>query len=93
MIKHFKHKGLKQFFMNDDKRLLRKPMLPRISRILDRLDASEAASDMDIPGWKLHPLKGERKGTWSVWVTGNWRITFKFDTENHAIDVDLEDYH
>lgn len=93
MIKTFKHKGLKQFFIKDDKSLLNKQMLPRIIKMLDRLDASEEPKDMNVPGWGLHPLKGNRKGTWSVTVTGNWRITFSFDEENDVVDVDLEDYH
>ncbi len=92
MVKNFKHKGLKQFFIKDDKRLLNKQMLPRIKRILDRLDLVELVEDMDIPGWHFHQLKGKSKGTYSVRVTGNWRLTFRFE-KNNAIDIDLEDYH
>ena len=60
--------------------------------MLDRLDASTKPDDMDIPGFKYHPLSRDRKGEFSVTVTGNWRITFKFDGEN-ATDVNFEDYH
>lgn len=60
--------------------------------MLDRLDASTKPEDMNLPGYKFHSLSGTRKGEFSVTVTGNWRITFKFDGEN-AIDVNYEDYH
>jgi len=59
---------------------------------LDRLDASVTPQDMNLPGYKLHELKGKEKGTWSVWVSGNWRITFQFEG-NDAINVNYEDYH
>jgi proteic killer suppression protein len=60
--------------------------------ILGRLDASTAPGDMDLPGLALHPLKGARKGDWSVRVSGNWRVTFRFEGEDAAA-VDYEDYH
>ena len=63
-----------------------------IERMLDRLDAVVVPEDMDLPGFKFHELKGKRKGIYAVSVSGNWRITFKFDGEG-AFDVDLEDYH
>ena len=64
----------------------------RIERMLDRLDASIRPGDMNVPGWQLHPLHGDRKGRWAVSVSGNLRLTFGFDGEN-AVDIDLEDYH
>lgn len=64
----------------------------RIRLILGRLQASTSPRDMDLPGLRLHPLRGKRKGTWAVSVSGNWRITFVFDGVD-AIDVDYEDYH
>ena len=64
----------------------------RIERMLDRLDAATHPQDMNIPGFAWHPLKGNRKGTYAVSVSGNWRLTFSFDGE-HAVNVDLEDYH
>ena len=64
----------------------------RIERILDRLDANVAASDMDLPGYCFHPLKGARSGEYAVSVSGNWRLTFRFNGKD-AVDVHLEDYH
>jgi proteic killer suppression protein len=67
-------------------------MRDRVERILLILDHAETVNDMDIPGYRLHPLTGDRKGAWSIRVTGNWRITFRFEAGN-VFDVDLEDYH
>lgn len=92
MIRTFKHKGLERFFKKGDHRGIIAKTEARIERMLDRLDTVVRPDDMDIPGYKFHPLAGERKGTYSVTVTGNWRITFRFDGED-AIDVNLEDYH
>jgi proteic killer suppression protein len=64
----------------------------KIERILDRLDASISPSDMNLPGYRLHELKGREAGTWSVTVNANWRITFEFEGHN-AILVDYKDYH
>ena len=60
--------------------------------MLDRLDAAVRPEDMNVPGWRFHPLRGARKGWWAVTVSGNLRLTFSFDGED-AIDIDLEDYH
>ncbi len=92
MIKSFKHKGLEQYFTKDMKKLLHARDLSKIERILDRLDAATIVKDMDIPGWKLHELKGNRSGEWSVTVRANWRITFLFQ-DGDVYDVNLEDYH
>ena len=92
MIKTFKHKGLERFFTKSDYRGVPAQFAARLERMLDRLDASLKAGDMDLPGYKLHPLKGDRAGMFAVSVSGNWRITFRFDGED-AIDVNLEDYH
>lgn len=92
MIKNFKHKGLEQFFTKDIRRLLDIKDLPRITRILDRLDAAVLVEDMNIPSWDFHELKGDRKGVWSVAVRKNWKITFRFEDGN-AYDVNFEDYH
>ena len=92
MIKNFKHKGLEQFFTKNSRKLLDTKDLPRITRILDRLDTVIVAKDMDIPGWDFHELKGNRKGVWSVAVRKNWKITFRFEN-GEAYDVNLEDYH
>lgn len=92
MIKNFKHKGLEQFFTKDIRRLLDIKDLPRITRILDRLDTAVLVNDMNIPGWDLHELKGDRKGIWSVAVRKNWKISFRFENGN-AYEVNFEDYH
>ena len=92
MIKSFKHKGLKNFFYNNDQSRINPQHASKIARILDRLDASVRPHDMNLPGYKLHELTGKEKGTWSVWVSGNWRDTFQFDG-NDAILVDYRDYH
>ena len=92
MIKSFKHKGLEKFFYSDNRSGISAKHIPKLGRILDRLDASVRPQDMNLPGYKLHELKGKEKSTWSVWVNGNWRVTFKFD-RNDAILVDYRDYH
>lgn len=92
MIQNFKHKGLGLFFTASDYRGIPAQYASKIDRILDRLDAATKAEDMHLTGFKFHGLSGDRKGTFAVSVTGNWRITFKFDGDN-AIDVELEDYH
>jgi proteic killer suppression protein len=92
MIVSFQHKGLESFFTRGSYRAIPAQYSSRIERMLDRLDASVVPEDMDLPGFKFHELKGKRKGIYAVSVSGNWRITFKFDGEG-AFDVDLEDYH
>jgi proteic killer suppression protein len=92
MIKSFKHRGLEKYFYNGDKSRINPEHIARITRILDRLDASEKLQDMNLPAYKLRKLSGKAKDTWSVWVSGNWRVTFKFD-KNYAVDVDYRDYH
>jgi proteic killer suppression protein len=92
MIQSFKHKGLERYFTAGDKRAIPAQSAARIERMLDRLDASIQAEDMDLPGYKFHPLKGDRAGEYSVTVTGNVRITYRFEGQ-HAVSVHLEDYH
>ena len=92
MIRNFKHRGLERFYTKGDHRGISAKSEVRIERLLDRLDGVVKADDMNLPGFKFHRLTGNRKDTYSVSVTGNWRITFRFDGED-AIDVDLEDYH
>ena len=87
MIRSFKHKGLEKFFHNDDGSRINPNHVSKLARILDRLDASLGPQDMNLPGYKLHALSGKDKGTWSVWVTGNWRVTFQFDGPD-AVSVD-----
>ncbi len=92
MIKSFKHKGLQKFVEDGSHKGIQPEHIAKLTRILDRLDASIEPQDMRLPGFKLHKLSGKEKGTWSVWVSGNWRVTFKFEDEN-AIMVDYLDYH
>jgi proteic killer suppression protein len=92
MIESFKHKGLALFFSHGDKRAMPAQSAVRIERMLDRLDASIQADDMDLPGYKFHALKGDRTGEYAVTVTGNVRMTYRFDGQ-HATAVNLEDYH
>ena len=92
MIKSFKNKGLEEFYSTGNIKGIIPSHASRIARILDRLDASISPSDMNLPGYKLHKLKGKYKGYFSVWVSGNWRIIFQFEGEN-AILVDYLDYH
>jgi proteic killer suppression protein len=92
MIKSFKHLGLKRFFSDGNPQRLPRDMLERISLILARLNTAKTIEAMDIHSYNLHELKGNRKGTWSVTVRANWRITFQFENGD-AIDVNFEDYH
>lgn len=92
MIRSFAHKGLERFFAKSERRGIDAKHAERVRRLLDRLDAVAKADDMNIPGNRFHALKGDRKGTYAVSVSGNWRITFKFDNGD-AINVNLEDYH
>jgi proteic killer suppression protein len=89
MIKTFRHKGLKQLFEAGKSRALAQDLAKRARIILDYLDAAVTVYDMSLPGLHLHELKGDRKGTWSVRVSGNWRITFNF-RGGDAYGVDLE---
>ena len=91
MITSFRHKGLALFFKKESYKGIPAQYGARIERTLDRLDASKQADDMNLPGYKFHALRGERKAEFAVSVTGNWRVTFEFDGEN-AINVNLEDY-
>ncbi len=92
MIGRFKHRGLKRYFEENDTRKLPPDLVRRIRAILARLAAAEHIEDMDVREYKLHELKGDRRGVWSVTVRANWRITFRFE-DGYALDVNLEDYH
>ena len=92
MIKSWRHKGLKLFFETGSKAGINPQHAAKLARQLDRLDAAVSAQDMNLPGWKLHPLKGKEQNLWSIWANGNWRVTFAFEGE-HVILVDYQDYH
>ena len=92
MIKSFKHKGLKRFFETGSTAGVKANHAKRLRMQLAALDTAQVIGDMDLPGFNLHPLKGNRAGQWSISVSGNWRITFEFDNGNAHI-VKYEDYH
>jgi proteic killer suppression protein len=92
MIISFRHKGLKLVYEKGDRRRIASEQADKIERILARLDEATEPRNMDLPGFRLHPLKGDLAGYWSVSVSGNWRIVFRFDGAS-VCDVDLVDYH
>jgi proteic killer suppression protein len=92
MIRSFKHRGLKRLYERGDRSGIRPDLLDTVERILTILDAATAPQALDLPRYRLHPLKGELKGLWSVTVKTNWRIIFRFE-EGDALDVELIDYH
>lgn len=92
MIKSFRHKGLEEFFRTGNKKGIKPEHAPKLGRILDKLDISKTPLDMNLPGYSLHELKGAEKGTWSIYVNGNWRVTFRFENGDAHI-VDYRDYH
>lgn len=93
MISTIRHKGLKRLYDSGDGRELRQDQVKRIRRVLAILDSASRIEDVDqLPGMRLHPLKGDLAGFWSVSVSGNWRVIFRFE-EGEARDVDLVDYH
>ncbi len=92
MIRSFKHKGLERFFLKGTKSGIQVKHADRLRLILGQLNAAVDPKDMDLPGLKLHELKGRRRGDWSIWVSGNWRVTFRF-VGRDAEAVDYEDYH
>ena len=92
MIKSFRHKGIEKFFLKSDSRGINPRHAPRLRRMLDLIDQATSVEQLNIPGMYLHPLKGARKGAWAMSVSGNWRLTFRFEGED-TIDLDLEDYH
>jgi toxin HigB-1 len=92
MIVSFRHKGLQLLLEKGDRRRVLPIHVAKIERILARLDEAYAVGHMDLPGFRLHPLKGNLAGYWAVTVAGNWRIIFRFE-RGDASDVDLIDYH
>lgn len=92
MIKSFTHKGLRGFWETGSKAGIQKPHADRLRLILQRLDAANEIQDADFHGARLHPLKGNKKGLWSITVNGNWRITFRFENGDAHV-VDYLDYH
>ena len=91
-ILKFRHKGLERFFIHGTTAGIKAKHAERLRLILGRLNVAVEPRDMALPGLELHPLKGDRKGSWAVSVSGNWRVTFKFSGSD-VKDVDYEDYH
>jgi proteic killer suppression protein len=92
MIKSFKHKGLQRFFTIGSTAGINPQHAPRLEERLQALHTATVIDDMDLPGWRLHALKGDKSGLWAVNVSGNWRVVFEFK-DGHAYVVNYEDYH
>lgn len=92
MIVSFRHKGLEDFYNTGSLRGIQPAHAKKLQRILTVLNATKAAEDVNIPAFRLHALKGSLEGFWSVWVNGNWRITFRFTSTDIEL-VDYQDYH
>jgi proteic killer suppression protein len=92
VITSFRHRGLKSFYGTGDGSKINADLRDKIQRVLSILDASATVHGVDLPGYRLHPLKGDLKGFWSVTISGNWRIIFRFQ-DGDASELDLIDYH
>jgi proteic killer suppression protein len=88
MITSFRHKGLETFYLNGSTRGIQPAHAAELARILAALDAATEPGELSLPAFKLHPLKGRLKAYWAIWVSGNWRVTFRF----RGADVELIDY-
>ena len=92
MIENFKHKALKRLFEDGETKGIRADLLEKVENIFAVLNRAAGPNDMDLPGFRLHPLKGDRKGFYGITVRANWLVIFRFE-EGHACDVELIDYH
>lgn len=92
VIVSFRHKGLERLYLQGSKRGVQAGHVPKLLRILSVLDVAQAPEDLAIPAFRTHPLKGELVGHWSIWVSGNWRVTFRFVDSDVEL-VDYQDYH
>ena len=92
MIRNFRSRALKRFMERGEEQRIRAEHREAVRDILARLNASATPGDMDLPGFRLHPLKGDYAGFWAVTVRANWRVIFRFDN-GYAVDVDYLDYH
>ena len=94
MIRSFKSKALKRFWEDGDRSGFNPAHITRITERLQVIDAASTLEDINQPGWRFHQLKGAMKGRYSIWVSGNWRITFMWDGQAaESVDVDYIDYH
>ena len=92
MIRSFRHLGLKRLYTRNDRSGISAEHLPRIMAVLDLLDVASVAQEMDLPGFHLHPLRGDLRGFWSMRISGNFRVVFRME-DGDVFDVDLIDYH
>ena len=92
MNKSFQHRGLQALYEKGETRRLPPQHIPKLRDILATLNHSRSPADMGLPGFKLHPLKGNLRGYYAVSVSGNWRMTFRFE-DGHAVDINYTDYH
>ena len=92
MIKSFRHRGLRELYEEGHSARVAPGNVAKLLRILTALDRSSSPTGMDLPGFRLHPLKGRLNGHHAVSVSANWRVTFRFE-DGHAVDVDYLDYH
>jgi proteic killer suppression protein len=92
MIRRFRHRGLERFFLSSDMSGINAQHAARLRRLLTSLNTSAGPAGMNLPGYRLHRLRGDRRGQWAVSVSGNWRLVFEFEGED-ATNVDLVDYH
>ena len=92
VIRSFKHRGPKRLYDDGDRSGIRGDLLETVEDILVRLDAAVTPQALNLPGYRLHPLKGDMKGLWSITVRANWRIVFRFQDAD-AFDVEMTDYH
>ena len=92
MIKSIRHKGLAKLYESGSTAGVQATHAKRLRLQLSALDTAQVIDDLNIPGFGLHPLKGKLKGRWSIWVNGNWRLTFEFKV-GHVYVLDYEDYH
>jgi proteic killer suppression protein len=92
MIKSFRHRGLQRLYERSDRSRIHPTLVDKIETALGLLDVAETPEAVNLPGYRLHPLRGDLRGFWSIRVSGNWRIIFRFD-DRDVCDVDLVDYH
>jgi proteic killer suppression protein len=92
MIRSFRHKQLQRFFETGDTRGINAQHAAKLRRLLTAVNMATGPRDLNHPSYRLHPLHGEREGQWAAWVSGNWRLVFRFENAD-AVDVDLVDYH
>jgi proteic killer suppression protein len=92
VIQSFRHEGLRRFYESGSAAGIQPKHAKRLRMLLLALETAQNIGDMDVPGFNFHPLKGQGKGRWSIWVNGNWRVTFEF-RDGHAYVLDYEDYH